>query len=75
MPTYKFNGHIAEDHTIELPADIPTGWAEVVVTTESGRGSREALEAVLRDLAQRKPHNRSKDDIDAELRAERDNWE
>lgn len=75
MPTYKFNGHITEDHRIELPHDIPTGWAEIVVVTDPQRGSRAALESVLRELAQKKPRNRSKEDIDAELHAERKSWE
>ena len=75
MPTYKFNGHIAEDHRIELPHDIPTGWAEMVVITDSNRGKRATLDAVLAQLDQRTPRNRSKEDIDAELRAERESWE
>ena len=75
MPTYKFNGHIADDHRIELPHDIPTGWAEIVIVTNPQRGKRESLESVLHELAKKKPGNRSKEDIDAELQAERESWE
>ena len=75
MPTYKFNGQIAEDHTLELPHDVPTGWAEIVVTTEAGRGTHAAIDAVLRDIAQGDPRVRSKEEIDANLRTEREGWE
>ena len=75
MPTYKFNGQIAEDHTLELPHDIPTGWAEIVVTTEAGRGTHAAIDAVLRDIVQGNLLVRSKEEIDANLRTEREGWE
>ncbi|NUM54408.1 MAG: hypothetical protein HUU46_12240 [Candidatus Hydrogenedentes bacterium] len=61
MPAYEFNGHIAEDHTIELPLNIPTGWAEIVVITDSNCGKRATLKAVLFQLDQRTPRNQSKD--------------
>jgi len=34
MATYKFNTLIGDDHTIELPAKVPTGRAEIHVITE-----------------------------------------
>ena len=75
MPTYKFNGQIAEDHTLELPHDVPAGWAEIVVTTEAGRGTHAAIDAVLRDIVQGNLRVRSKEEIDANLRTEREGWE
>ena len=75
MPTYKFNGLIGADHKVELPTEIPVGWAEIVVMTDRSAGQRPALDSVLHDLARRPPRNRSKEEIDAELQAERGSWE
>lgn len=37
MPSFKLSVTITKDHTIKLPAEVPEGRAEVLVTVEPSR--------------------------------------
>lgn len=39
MPSFKLRVTITKDHTITLPAEVPEGQAEVVVTVEPPTGA------------------------------------
>jgi hypothetical protein len=80
MATYTLRGRVTDDHRleVELPEDAPPGVAEVTVTvTVPGRASTEEWLAML-DEWKRKPLSRAprtREAIDAELQAMRDEWD
>jgi hypothetical protein len=75
MPTYRFNGLVGEDHKVELPPQIPVGWAEIHVIIEPGVNKKQGdFQKVMREIVEQPSYNRSKEDIDAELRRERESW-
>lgn len=71
---------VGRDHTVhlKLPADVGEGPAEVIVLVDE-RPSEAEPGGPLADFFARSPvdprHERSKAEIDAYLRAERDSWE
>jgi hypothetical protein len=80
MATYTLRGRVTDDHRleVELPEDAPPGVAEVTVTVhQPGRASTEEWLAML-DEWKRKPLSRAprtREVIDAELQAMRDEWD
>lgn len=80
MHAYKLETQIPSDHriSIELPADFPVGGAEIIVLAKplqplakaAGKSMAE-LVAWLRSLP---PSNRSPEDFEAQIQAERNAW-
>lgn len=77
MAVYKFRGKVGDDHLLELPPEIPPGRAEIVVVMDSGTAAAGSgdFQAVVREILRTPSCNRSKADIDLELRIERESWE
>ena len=82
MTSYTLKGRITEDHRLEvdLPADAPVGDAEVTVVIGPAHVRRGNAAAFLETLDQincmhpDRPR-RTKEEIDAELNAMRDEWD
>lgn len=83
MQAYKLAVTISEQRTVQLPADIPAGPAEVIVLFGAAEAppvaevpSRNAaLFQVLETLQVGDHPRRSKEEIDAELVEERASWD
>lgn len=82
--TYTLKGRITEDHRLEvdLPDDLPAGDASVTVVVESEqlgapRGSAAALLELFAqwDAEGYAGSGRTKEQVDAELNAMRDEWD
>ena len=79
MATYALQGHVTDDHRleVELPEDAPTGEVEVTITFREGRTSGEAFLALL-EKWKRQPLSyprRTREEIDADLARMRDEWD
>lgn len=87
MATYILHANIPEDRrlVVELPPDAPTGEAEVTVTVADGEGEGgerrgrgpEYWAELFEQWKQEGWHGtgRTKEEIDAEIRAMRDEWD
>ena len=79
MRAVKLNVVITDDHklSLELPADIPAGPAEVVVLVPEPKSdqSTSSLMDFLEKLEQSDHPRRSKEEIDRYLEEERNSWE
>lgn len=76
MAVYKFEQEIGADHIVTLPLTVPAGWAEIhVIPRAEVTRPREDFRTLAREMTQLPSYNRSKEDIDCEIRAERDAWE
>lgn len=75
MKALKFQVMNGGDHrvVVDVPAETPEGMAEVIVLVREPPGLRAGLDALLAEFRTR-AGGRSKDDIDAELDAERESW-
>lgn len=79
MHSYKLETEVTRDHhiSIKLPADFPEGGAEVIVlskTTMPTDCPDKDLIDFLNWLDTQPPSGRTKEEIDAEIAAERDAW-
>jgi hypothetical protein len=84
MRAYQSRQVISETHilTVQLPADVPAGPAEVIVLYDdqadgAGDNTNTAQDlAAFFDLVKAlPPSGRSREDIDRQIQAERDAWE
>ncbi len=67
-------GRLTGPRSVELAEPVPQAVAEVEVlirATEEGNGQRESVADFLRRIP---PGTRSKEDIDRQIREERDSW-
>lgn len=80
MYAIKLETLVGKDHRVELdlPASFPVGEAEIIVLAKSGETEQApqggALEHLLGWLDTLPPGGRSREDIDAQIREERDSW-
>jgi len=76
MAVYRFQGEIGEDHRLTVPGDIPAGPAKVVVIPQApDEGGWSRMQELIREMADSPHHTRTKEEIDAYLRAERESWD
>ncbi len=81
MRAIKLKTHVSSEHTVQLqlPDDIGEGPAEVIVLVDEAptpaRESAGTLSDFLASSTIVPELERSKEEIDAYLRAERDSWE
>lgn len=76
MAVYRFAGEIGEDHRVEFPQEIPAGPVQIVVIPQVADTSRqERFQQLVHKMASGPFHTRTRQDIDAELRHERESWE
>ena len=75
MAVYRFEGDIGEDHRLTIPREVPAGRAQIVVIPEeNGAACWPALRQLIHELSEGPGHTRSKEEIDARLRHERESW-
>lgn len=80
MYAHKDETTIRADHrlSIELPASFPLGKAEVIVLAKSEPphpvATNESLQQLFNWLDTLPPSDRSVEEIDAQIRQERDSW-
>lgn len=79
MATYTLRGRVTPDRRleVELPEDAPVGEAEVTVTVrepEAGT-TTEAFLALLEKWKREPAIGRTREEIDADLRSMRDEWD
>ena len=79
MATYEFDSVIDEKRHLALPAEIPSGIVRVRVVFQEQQLQPSAAAPNTANLFQEFSglplRNRSREDIDAYLREERDSWE
>jgi len=76
MAVYRFEGEIGEDHRLTVPGDIPAGPAKVVVIPQApDEDGWSSLQELIQEMADHPRRTRTKEEIDAYLRAERESWE
>jgi hypothetical protein len=79
MYAYKLDAEITQDHriSIDLPADFPLGGAEIIVLAKASMPTAcpdKDLNDFFTWLDTQPPSGRSKEEIDAEIAAERAAW-
>ena len=75
MAVYRFEGEIGDDHRLTVPGDIPAGPTKVVVIPQApDEGRQERFRQMVREMARGPYHTRTKQEIDEELRKERESW-
>jgi hypothetical protein len=76
MAVYRFESEIGKDHRLDIPSEVPSGPAQIVVIPQSTPvHDWENLRQFIRDMAEGPQHTRSKEEIDQYIRHERDSWE
>lgn len=72
----KFERDITEDRNVIVPADVPLGRAEIVITPQEPSDSEwGSLKQLIIEMSEGPFHKRSKEDIDAYICHERESWE
>lgn len=79
MYVHKYEIEIPEDHhlNLEIPADCPVGSAEIIILSNVSANVStpdKNLEDFLNWLETQPPSGRSKEEIDADIAAERAAW-
>jgi len=80
MATYTLRGRVTDDHRleVELPPDAPAGEAEVTVTVRDSEAPNGAKWLATLKRWESEPLSRpprTREEIDAELNAMRDEWD
>jgi hypothetical protein len=78
MRAIKLQTRVPHDRTlsIQLPDDVEEGLAEVIVLVPDRRPRKSlSLQEFLTELSRHRRSARSQEDIDAELRRERESWD
>jgi len=79
MRAIKLPARISAEHTLslQLPADVPPGMAEVIVLYPETRatGKPQSLEEFMHHLQEADIPRRTKEEIDRDLEEERNSWE
>lgn len=76
MAVYRYEIEIGDDHQVTLPKEVPVGRAEIVVTPQSKvNADWERTKQVIHEMATGPFHTRTKEEIDAYIRRERESWE
>ncbi|HRP95576.1 MAG TPA: hypothetical protein PL143_04945 [Rhodocyclaceae bacterium] len=83
MQAYKFEAIVPPDHqlSISLPESFPAGAAEIIVLTKAetqpaptAEGAPDNLKAFSAWLKRQPATPRSREEIDAQIREERESW-
>lgn len=78
MATYEFESVVDEQQHLALPANIPAGAVHVRLVFHEQSSAKNEVQAgghVFQRFMDLPVLNRSREDIDAYLREERDSWE
>lgn len=79
MATYEFERVVDDSHMLVLPAEIPLGRIRVMVIAEDPQSVPSAAVSahnnIFQDFLNHPPMNRTREELDAYLRNERDSWE
>ncbi len=76
MAVYRYEVEIGDDHQVTLPKEVPVGRAEILVTPQTAKPfNYESFIKLVHEMANGPHHRRTKEEINAYIRHERESWE